>query len=185
MPSYVPLHHKPRYVASLPSAREANRPLSPRYGSPDFDPDEPYRWTRQGAAMAEEQETFDQAEDEEQVDHTQEEYVDENGVDEGNGNGGYHQQDEQAGPSRKRPRTEEEAHPNGNRHQTYQPRGSQNILIIPSIFGISPRNEFTKTVGEFIMANCIGQDHVEVSRRDRRDRREPIIFHRQMLTVLG
>lgn len=34
--------------------------------------------------------------------------------------------------------------------------------IAPSIFGIAPRNEFTKTVGEFIMANCRGVQDVEI-----------------------
>jgi len=51
----------------------------------------------------------------------------------------------EAGPSRKRARNEQRV-----------------IPIAPSIFGISPRNEFTKVVGEFIMTNCRGLDNVEV-----------------------
>lgn len=34
--------------------------------------------------------------------------------------------------------------------------------IVPTIFGLAPRNEFTKTVGNFIMANATGQEHVEI-----------------------
>jgi len=34
--------------------------------------------------------------------------------------------------------------------------------IQPSIFGIAPRNEFTKTIGEFIMSNCRGVENVEI-----------------------
>lgn len=34
--------------------------------------------------------------------------------------------------------------------------------IAPSIFGIAPRNEFTKTIGEFIMAHCRGVPDVEI-----------------------
>lgn len=33
---------------------------------------------------------------------------------------------------------------------------------MPSIFGIAPRNEFTKTIGEFIMANCRGRENIEI-----------------------
>ena len=84
----------------------------------------------------------------------------------GGGGGGIAQYEQeelrQAGPSRKRPRTEDGARSNPSRRP---PGHSANMPIIPSIFGISPRNEFTKTVGEFVMAHCRGQEHVEVSPR--------------------
>ena len=76
-----------------------------------------------------------------------------------------------AGPSKKRPRSTNDDH-----HTSYQPRarhvepppsspafqdlGSQ--AIIPSIFGVGPRNEFTRTIGEFILSNARGREHVEV-----------------------
>ena len=50
----------------------------------------------------------------------------------------------------------------------YEPPGGvvqgegHDVPIAPSIFGIAPRNEFTKTIGEFIMANARGRENVEV-----------------------
>lgn len=73
----------------------------------------------------------------------------------------------QAGPSRKRPRAEEEA-PKQNQNASFQPRRPRHEpqlqVIMPSMFGVAPRNDFTRTVGEFIMANCMGRDHIEVCR---------------------
>ena len=85
----------------------------------------------------------------------------EEGYDLGEGNG--YEAEQQAGPSRKRPRTEHEGWSSNTHQRSYQPGRAREIPIIPSIFGISPRNEFTKTVGEFIMAHCRGQENVEVS----------------------
>jgi hypothetical protein len=83
----------------------------------------------------------------------------------------------EAGPSRKRPREEDH---NGNGHgegRGHPPPSNpsrqggshhgggirQDIPIIPSIFGIAPRNPFTRTVGEFIMNHTRGRENVEVS----------------------
>ena len=96
----------------------------------------------------------------------------------------YEGQDD-PGPSRKRPRP---AETNGHDTDAQQPSASSSFVprarpaqpaqpvmpiqqptfdpsipIMPSIFGISPRNEFTKTIGEFIMANSRGRENVEVS----------------------
>ncbi|KAL1408481.1 mRNA-capping enzyme subunit beta [Vanrija albida] len=75
--------------------------------------------------------------------------------------------DDEAGPSRKRRRGgdgdgEDGGAPNGEPEPraSYTPRGP--AAIAPSIFGIAPRNEFTKVVGEFIMAHCRGRENVEV-----------------------
>ncbi|EIW68593.1 hypothetical protein TREMEDRAFT_31680 [Tremella mesenterica DSM 1558] len=52
---------------------------------------------------------------------------------------------------------------NGNGNGRIQGDERQNHgLIIPSIFGISPRNEFTKMIGEFILSNSKGRENVEV-----------------------
>ncbi|TXT15909.1 hypothetical protein VHUM_00412 [Vanrija humicola] len=68
--------------------------------------------------------------------------------------------DSEAGPSRKRRREENGAAPPPPPAQAYTPRAP--APVPPSIFGIAPRNEFTKVVGEFIMANCRGREDVEV-----------------------
>lgn len=76
--------------------------------------------------------------------------------------------DNEAGPSRKRRRDENGGGAPAEHHhqqaqqqaQAYSPRPP--AAIPPSIFGIAPRNEFTKVVGEFIMANCRGRENVEV-----------------------
>lgn len=157
MSTYIPLHDRPPYFASLPDPTPSHLPPSPRYAPPDLDPDEPYPWTRQGAAMSGEQEGYDQDEEVDRVDYDRAEAM---AVREQEIPNGQIYQEGQAGPSRKRPRTEDGARSNGARQHTHQPRRSE---IIPSIFGISPRDEFTKTVGEFVMAHCRGQDHVEAS----------------------
>jgi hypothetical protein len=102
--------------------------------------------------------------------------------------GGEYQSDEitqgyeqvEAGPSRKRSRHHEDEYGNGNgsgnghgsgnsyhteqgRQRHHYEQGYENMPIIPSIFGIPPRNEFTKTIGEFIMNNARGRENVEVS----------------------
>jgi polynucleotide 5'-triphosphatase len=164
MPPYQPLHDRPDYFASL----KPSHPRSPHYASPDLDPDEPYPWTRQGLAMCSEQDEYEKGEGVEQLDDAREEYQDEE-----NGNGDdleELEQEPQAGPSRKRPRTEDERPANGSPNHAALSRRVVDTPIIPSVFGISPRNEFTKTVGEFIMAHCRGQDNVEVGSRDQHDR---------------
>lgn len=92
---------------------------------------------------------------------------------------GYEQSE--AGPSRKRSRHDHEdgygngndsgnGHGSGNSYHSDRGRqeshhyeqGYEDMPIIPSIFGIPPRNEFTKTIGEFIMNNARGRENVEV-----------------------
>ena len=139
MSEYTPLHDRPPYYASLSPPRRSQNPSSPRYASPDLDPDEPYPWISRMS-----------------------EGYDQNDV---NPNEGYEVYEEQgvveAGPSRKRHRMDES---NGFHGLNDEGRQRQaRFHIIPSMFGISPRNEFTKTIGEFIMNNARGQVHVEVS----------------------
>lgn len=91
---------------------------------------------------------------------------------------GYEQVE--AGPSRKRSRHDHEdgygnGHGNGSgnghsyhsdssrQERQHYEQGYEHMPIIPSIFGIPPRNEFTKTIGEFIMNNARGRENVEVS----------------------
>jgi hypothetical protein len=68
------------------------------------------------------------------------------------------------------------AHGNGHQgtlsHQARSRSSSQHPMrpqadapIAPSIFGIAPRNPFTRTVGEWIMNQCRGRDNVEVKLR--------------------
>ncbi|KAL7423359.1 mRNA-capping enzyme subunit beta [Cryptotrichosporon argae] len=38
----------------------------------------------------------------------------------------------------------------------------QREAIVPSIFGIAPRNDFTRKVGEWVMMHCRGVEHVEL-----------------------
>ena len=163
MPTYIPLHDRPPYFYGLSGSNLTTSLPSPRYASPDLDPDEPYPWTRRGQQMSLEQEEYADGEASElpvsmqssgNIDN--EEWY---GQDQGNGYAGSEQQ---AGPSRKRPRTEHEDRSSNTHQRSYQPERARDIPIIPSIFGISPRNEFTKTVGEFIMAHCRGQENVEV-----------------------
>ena len=78
-----------------------------------------------------------------------------------------------AGPSRKRPRSETNGNGNGHAQSSYvprqRPRPPQNLMetpIMPSIFGIAPRNEFTKKIGEFIMECSRDKQNVEVSTVD-------------------
>ncbi|RSH90096.1 mRNA-capping enzyme subunit beta [Saitozyma podzolica] len=82
----------------------------------------------------------------------------------------------EAGPSRKRPREEdhsENGHGQGRGHPPPSnpplPGGPHHgggirpdMPIIPSIFGIAPRNPFTRTVGEFIMNHARGRENVEI-----------------------
>ena len=78
----------------------------------------------------------------------------------------------EAGPSRKRPRSE--VNGNGHEHPTNGAAAdghgqsgryhAKEVSLPPSIFGVSPRNEFTTTIGEWIMTMTEGRDNVEVSR---------------------
>jgi len=97
-------------------------------------------------------------------------------------------QQAEAGPSRKRAREDGDYHASGtggnppshNNAQGRQPHDKevrnqqsanrmphhqdqwQSVPIMPSIFGITPRNEFTKTIGDFIMQMSRGRDNIEV-----------------------
>lgn len=66
-------------------------------------------------------------------------------------------------PSRKRRR--EDAPSNGEaRRPTHRPPPpiDANTPIAPSIFGIAPRNELTRVVGDFLLQHCRGVDNVEI-----------------------
>lgn len=65
---------------------------------------------------------------------------------------------EDAGPSKKR---RIDQHENGKEEYDLA-QSTSHSRIAPSMFGMSARNEFTKTIGEFIMANAFGKEHVEV-----------------------
>ena len=68
-----------------------------------------------------------------------------------------------AGPSRKRPRMDgTEAVGAQQRQPSTRARNQAAQPIIPSLFGIAPRNDLTKKVGEFIMRHARGLDQVEV-----------------------
>ena len=171
MPGYTPLHNRPAYSISKIVLDDKDQQLIPRYASPDLDPDEPYLWTRQGAAMSEEQEDYNYAGGEEEQPEINQNGR-RNGVVDQYQTGAIKPFDAEnhAGPSRKRTRNNQEhehVHSNGNsrKRQTYPSRRVEDVTIpiIPSIFGISPRNEFTKTIGEFIMSNCSGRDNIEVN----------------------
>lgn len=138
---YIPLHDRPPYYASVPASASPYESTLPRYASPDSDPSIPLC-----PSMSDSE-------------HLQGEAV----------------QD----ASRKR-RRQDDDHPSQNGHNGHQehhnavasssrpgfaPRKRVEIPIIPSIFGISPRNEFTRTVGEFILFNARDHQNVEVSRR--------------------
>ena len=71
--------------------------------------------------------------------------------------------------SRKRRRQDDETTPHNGHGEAssssrsgYTPRHRTEIPILPSIFGIAPRNEFTRIVGDFILNNARGLDNVEV-----------------------
>lgn len=66
-------------------------------------------------------------------------------------------------PSRKRRR--EETPSNGGaapRSRTTAPPSIDETSIAPSVFGVAPRNEVTRVVGDFLMNYCRGVDHVEI-----------------------
>ena len=164
--AYVPLHERPPHYSNLPTPPGfLNR--SPRYGSPDLP-----QPTQQSGNMSDAEEDYEydgEANDEEPYE-TQEDDANE-GVD-------YAQQlqgdeevpaetyEDEAGPSRKRPRSEINGHAhehqstNGGERHHYQ----QEVGVPPSIFGVSPRNEFTTTIGEWILTMAEGRNNLEVSR---------------------
>ncbi|ORY23816.1 CYTH-like domain-containing protein [Naematelia encephala] len=179
MPEYVPRHDRPPYYSSLPSPPPSQNLPSPRYASPDLDPDQPYPWTRQGIAMSlhGEEESGDTAEyGTQNVEYSQEQYDAEAAAEE-------QAYATEAGPSRKRPRPieGEPSYQNGHASSSrpssgssFQPRQRQQLAqpprplriadmqIIPSFFGLAPRNEFTKRVGDFLMEYCRGQQNIEI-----------------------
>lgn len=141
-------------MASSAPASEAHYPL---YGEPDLNPDEPYYWTKEGIALEQQQAST----------------------------GAMSSAGEEQASSKKRPRTSDtpptnghgEASSNGHgqgtsssyvpRQRVAEPEVVQHydqgpVPIPPSIFGIPPRNEFTKTVGEFLLAYARGRENVEV-----------------------
>jgi hypothetical protein len=61
--------------------------------------------------------------------------------------------EENGGPSRKRQRNEEEER---------RPREDTQVYIVPSLFGIDARNDFTRTIGDFILNTSRGHENVEV-----------------------
>nr|XP_031858658.1 uncharacterized protein CI109_005893 [Kwoniella shandongensis]KAA5525730.1 hypothetical protein CI109_005893 [Kwoniella shandongensis] len=97
----------------------------------------------------------------------------------GNGNGSYvprprgevfeHEDQGEAGPSRKRARQDEEesysqdnGHEGGGGGSSYHSGGAQALPLTGSIFNILPRNPFTAVVGDFIMASASGLNDVEI-----------------------
>lgn len=138
---YVPIHD-----------RVSNLANSPRYASPDLDPHAPLKMSDR------EPEPESQDDYEQEYEHEEEEY--------------------DAGPSRKRRREDDydgQSHHSNGRSQSQSlssssrrpapppvERITMETPIQPSIFGIAPRNEFTKTIGEFIMAHCRGVENVEI-----------------------
>jgi hypothetical protein len=65
--------------------------------------------------------------------------------------------DSSNGHGRKRQRTEDHGD-HEHEHAAVMAPG-----YIPQFFGIAPRNEFTKAVGEFILSLAKGRENVEVS----------------------
>jgi polynucleotide 5'-triphosphatase len=157
---YLPLHDKPPYYANLPTPPSHKYREEPRYDPPDVDLGVPLAGNT--GQMSSDEERYEEGDGVETYDH-QTPYQD-------------GEQDAKPGPSRKRSRyddNEEEVNSgrneqrngrhNGNDRYTqhHQPRTRE---IMPSVFGIAPRNEFTKIIGEFIMAYARGRENVEVNR---------------------
>jgi polynucleotide 5'-triphosphatase len=183
MPSYVPRHDRPPKYASLPTPPRDGRPQSPRYASPDVDPNVAYPWTREGLAMSAAHRSYPGTDEEGYTEYQegQDPYGSTEGADRGEDDEraqrSWPREEAEAGPSRKRPREEdhsENGHGQGRGHPPPSnpplPGGPHHgggirpdMPIIPSIFGIAPRNPFTRTVGEFIMNHARGRDNVEVS----------------------
>jgi polynucleotide 5'-triphosphatase len=141
---YIPVHDRPPYFANLPTPPHSY--TEPVYGTPDTDPSKPFSWSMSGSDSQTEEYG-------EPVDQRQ-----------------RYEENAQAGPSRKRIRGDydERDHHNGHGEGQREPSNGHQVSnhgtpdIMPSIFGISPRNEFTKMVGEFIMANARGKQNIEV-----------------------
>lgn len=132
--AYVPIHDR---------VDESRLPRDPLYGPPDLDPSVP---------MAEHDEYgySSEAEGLEEVDAGPSRKR--RREDESNGEYADYGHDEQ------QPLSSAHHHPRQQQHQQHP----SSVPIQPSIFGIAPRNEFTKTIGEFLMAHCRGVDNVEV-----------------------
>jgi hypothetical protein len=163
MSHFVPLHDRPPHYAD-PSQSSVSVYI-PKYAAPDLDPALPL--PPSGMSESESDEGYE--------DHP--------------GQEGYQEQlVQEAGPSRKRPRVgnDEEhtghshnghggGHDNGHGHGHGQSHSSrsrpsgpparrrQDVGIVPSFFGLSARNEFTKSIGEFILNAAHGKENVEVS----------------------
>ncbi|ORX33526.1 CYTH-like domain-containing protein [Kockovaella imperatae] len=139
--SYTPLHERPPHYTSLPTP-PGNVNRSPRYASPVSSPSIPWP-DYQNMSSSQDEEEYDAGPSHEEEHHSSYDEVD------------------QAGPSRKRQRGESNGHPHHPSHRPSQ-RNLSDMPIIPSIFGIAPRNEFTKKVGEWIMECTRGREHVEI-----------------------
>ena len=149
MSNFVPLHDRPPYYADIPPGGYTAQ--LPRYAPPDLDPTVPLPMS------------------DSESDEGYEDYP---------GQEGFDPQSE-AGPSRKRPRhDDEEEHGVHAHHQSQTHNGHDHeqarapartrrpdVGIVPSFFGLSARSEFTKSIGEFIMNAAHGKDNVEVSRQ--------------------
>ncbi|WWC87344.1 uncharacterized protein L201_002233 [Kwoniella dendrophila CBS 6074] len=171
MPQYIPYHDRPPYYSNLPTPRYPRNPPTPRYASPDFYP------------------ISNNMSSESEAEYNDENYVasaSSSSIRNNGGQGSYvpRQRDngDDSGPSRKRPRNEEESEYNDyqddhdysqqHQHQHQQQdhgayhndqyNDSSSMRLTGSIFNISPRNPFTSVVGDFILANTAGLENVEI-----------------------
>ena len=133
MPGYIPLHDRPPYYSNPPPTHQH---LTTRYGAPDLDITAPPPPPK----MSDSEESQDGY-------GGQEEYA-----------GGHQAVAESSnGHGRKRQRMEDHGD-KGHEHAAVVAPG-----YIPQFFGIAPRNEFTKAIGEFILSLAKGRENVEVS----------------------
>lgn len=149
--SYVPIHD-----------RVSSPPPSVRYASPDLDPTAPLgtsdRQQDNEYGHGEQDNTYAQGEEQQYDAHdagpSRKRRRDDYDGDSGNGNGQGRQSQPQA-----------RSNPHSSSSSRALPPVEQvtmDTAIAPSIFGIAPRNEFTKTIGEFIMGKCRGVENIEI-----------------------
>ncbi|KAK8846599.1 hypothetical protein IAR55_005685 [Kwoniella newhampshirensis] len=158
MPPYIPHHDRSPPHRQFPPGQSP----TPRYASPDSDPTIPHNWTREGLFRMS-SDSGDGYEDQRPGSSLSLR----SGAVNGNGNGSYVPRqrgvvEEEAGPSKKRPRQEEEGHYNQQYEQAPTHQTRQVMPLTGSIFNILPRNPFTSVVGDFIMASASGLSDVEI-----------------------
>ncbi|WVO15693.1 hypothetical protein L204_103354 [Cryptococcus depauperatus] len=160
MSAYIPIHARGPYRSSLSKASQEYQSLSPRYASPDTDPDIPYHRLNQAAMSAQNDKDAHGGQHKEPYaaipGHQPRQWAEDDL--------------ESGGPSRKRARVSSDQSEAESRraYNGHEPVSSQHIhpnqslSLTGSAFNISPRNPFTSVVGEFIMNSTVGLENVEI-----------------------